>query len=49
MNKLESDAEFYRLLSEYAELEDEINQRIEALREILGYEEAEENDTGKNE
>lgn len=38
MNKLESDVEFYRLLEKYAELEEEINQRIDALCEILGYE-----------
>lgn len=41
MNELNSDAEFYRLLEKYAELEEEINQRIDALREILGYEEDE--------
>lgn len=49
MNQLKSDAEFYRLLERYCELEEEINQRIEALEEILGYEEAKENETGKNE
>ena len=43
MNELNSDAEFYRLLEKYAELEEEIKIRIEAMRVILGYEEKEEN------
>lgn len=49
MDTLKSDAEFYRLLEKYSELEEEIKQRIEALQEILGHEEEEENDDGKNE
>ena len=49
MNELRSDAEFYRLLEKYDELEEKINKRIEAIREILGYEEDEENDGGNNE
>lgn len=49
MNEFKSDAEFYRLLERYTELEEEVKARIDALREILGYEEDEENDDGNNE
>lgn len=40
MNEFKSDAEFYRLLERYTELEEEVKARIDALREILGYEES---------